>query len=72
MAPQPIAIGGSSNIAAVAWDPDTRELTVDFQSGDSYIYAGVPESVANGFTAASSPGQYHARHIKDRYPYERV
>ena len=68
----PIAIGPSSNIAAVEWDSETRDLTVDFLSGDRYIYAAVPESVANGFSASASPGQYFYRHIRDRYPYERA
>jgi hypothetical protein len=34
-----------------------------------YAYSGVPEEVWRGLLAASSKGTYHARHIKNKYPF---
>ena len=67
-----IKIQPSSNIAAVSWYPESGRLIVAFHSGAVYAYDSVPESVAMGFTASSSAGEYLARHIKGRYSYEKV
>ena len=72
MTAQPIPINGSSNIAAVSYDADSKTLTVDFLDGDSYEYANVPESVANGFGTAPSPGRYFYQHVRNLYAYEKV
>ena len=61
----------STDIAAVTYDPDTQDLTVEFQSGGVYVYSSVPESIYSGFTAASSAGSYFHRHVKDRYASEK-
>ena len=72
MTSEPIAINGSSNIAAVSYDADSKTLTVDFLDGDSYEYANVPQSVAIGLAAAPSPGRYFYQHIRNLYAYEKV
>ena len=68
---------GSSTIKAVEFetDPpitiDTGTLTITFLQGDPYIYAHVPQSVFMALDAAKSPGQYHATHIRGKYPFAR-
>ena len=67
-----LATPGSSNIAAVQYDDETRELTVEFQNGASYKYREVPPSVMAGFREAGSVGQYFFAAVKNRYSYERL
>jgi hypothetical protein len=67
----------SSQIAAVGYDPITRQLVVRFRGSDRwpeaiYSYAGVPAEIAAELIAAESPGAYFHRHIRQGgYPYRR-
>lgn len=61
----------SSNIASFSYDPSTETLTVNFRNDDAYDYFNVPTSVYRAFCQAGSHGQFHARHIKGRYAYEK-
>ena len=63
---------GSSNLASATYDPDVEDLTITFQSGDSYIYRNVPPSVYRGLQSAPSAGSYLHRQIKGRFQYERL
>jgi len=58
----------SSNIRSVGYDLDTRTLEVEFHSSGIYQYAGVPETIYQGFMRAASKGSYFHDHIKGRYP----
>jgi hypothetical protein len=60
----------SSNLASASYEPDVEDLTIEFQSGDSYVYRNVPVSVYRGLCQASSAGSYFHRQIKGRYMYE--
>lgn len=60
----------SSNLSSVGYKNGT--LHVRFNSGWLYAYYNVPENVFRELMAASSHGSYHARHIKNVYPYERI
>lgn len=62
----------SSNLAAGSYDTDTRELTIEFTSGDSYIYSNVPADAWRGLRSAASAGSYFHRQIRDRYAYEQA
>jgi hypothetical protein len=62
----------SSNITAFRYDRSTDTLQVDFVSGDTYEYQNVLPQTHRAFQAAASKGEFFARHIKNRYPYERV
>ncbi|ONN64810.1 KTSC domain-containing protein [Herbaspirillum sp. VT-16-41] len=58
----------STAIAAVGYDPATRDLAIRFTSQTKiYIYVGVPISVYTAFMNAASKGQYFDAFIKDRY-----
>lgn len=61
----------SSNVEAIGYDPDTRELHVLFLESGSYAYLDVEEWVFNEFLWADSKGQYLNQSIKGVYNYER-
>jgi hypothetical protein len=58
----------STVIRRFAYDPDRRELWVEFVSGRRYIYEDVPDTVANTFGSAFSKGAYFNSRIRDRFP----
>jgi len=62
----------SSNIDAIGYDADERELYVRFSSGAEYVYHNVPEGVVKEFLDASSKGKYLADNIKGVYAYEKI
>lgn len=58
----------SSNIEAIGYDRDNRELHVRFlKSGETYVYYNVDEWVYQEFLQADSKGKYLNTNIKDRY-----
>lgn len=61
----------SSNLVSVGYDPSTQSLYIQFRTG-LYVYSGVPESVYTGLMNASSHGTYHAKYIKNHYPYRKI
>ena len=62
----------SSNLSAVGYDGQTKQLFIRFHSGALYVYNNVPQSIYEGLMNASSHGQYHAAYIKNAYPYRRL
>jgi len=58
----------STVIRRFAYDPDRRELWVEFVSGRRYIYEEVPADVAATFGSAFSRGVYFNSRIRDRFP----
>ena len=62
----------SSNIDAVGYDATLGELHVRFkQSLATYVYQGVPPDVHERMMQSASKGQFHAREVKDLYPFYR-
>lgn len=61
----------SSNIAGFSYDPDTRDLLVEFRTGHSGTYRGVSQYDADAFADAPSHGQFLHDFIKPNYPYSR-
>lgn len=57
----------SSNLKAAAYDSATQALTIEFRSGTTYGYSGVPQAVYEGLVRAPSHGKYFLQWIKDRY-----
>jgi hypothetical protein len=66
MAQQAILFAESSHITAASYNPDTQELIVTFGKS-SYSYAGVPQDVVDGFSAAPSAGSYLHANIKGKF-----
>lgn len=54
----------SSNIKGVGYDPDTRQMRVEFHSGAVHDYADVPASDHQVFMASGSKGKHYHRHIR--------
>ena len=64
---QPVS---SSDLSSVCYEGGT--LYIRFNSGGTYRYSGVPESVYRGLMSAPSHGRYFHANIKGCYPYARV
>lgn len=60
----------SSNIRHIDYEPDARRLTVEFDGGARYAYAGVDPETYQAFLAAPSKGGFFHGHIKGRYSYQ--
>lgn len=60
-------IHGSSNIAAVGYDPHTNMLSVQFHSGATHTYANVPKRHYDKLLKAKSAGGYFHAHIRNVY-----
>jgi hypothetical protein len=63
---------GSSNVSAVAYDPDAQLLHVRFNSGHQYAFTNVPEDVHSSFLNADSAGKFFHENIKGQYDYKRI
>lgn len=57
----------SSCISHVTRDAETGETTIDFVSGHSYTWYGLPLDLVKGLLSASSPGSYFNSEIRGRY-----
>ena len=62
----------SSVIRRFAYDPDRRELQVEFVTGRRYVYEAVPEVVAEGLRGAFAKGVYFNARIRDSYRFRDV
>lgn len=62
----------SSNLSSCAYDADSQDLEVTFQSGETYRYLSVPESVWHGLKHAPSAGGYFYRQIRNTFTFEQV
>lgn len=54
----------SSNVEAVGYDEDKKELHVRFKGGATYVYREVPIETYQKFMAAPSKGSFLATVIK--------
>jgi len=61
----------STTLAAAAYDPVTRQLSLQFRSGAIYQYFGVPQAIYHELMAAPSKGAYFNRNIRSQFPYFR-
>lgn len=62
----------SSNVEAIGYDRDTRELWVRFLGGGTYVYSGVDERTHQELVSAPSIGSYLNRVIKGTFEYRQV
>ena len=56
----------SSNIKAIDYDPTTKTLTIEFNSGGLYEYHDVTEAEHNTLLKADSIGSHFHQHIKSK------
>jgi len=62
----------STAIREIDYDADRAKLLVRFESGERYVYVGVPGEVHRSFLDADSKGRFFQREIRDRYPFNRI
>ena len=60
----------SSFISSVGYDPETKDLEIEFSNGDSKTYHDVAPGVAEGMMKSSSKGRYFWAVIRDVYDYD--
>ncbi len=60
----------SSNILSAGYDPATKTLEIQFNTGKIYRYEGVPEATYKGMWEAESMGKYVAANIATKYKYK--
>jgi hypothetical protein len=65
------AMYSSSNICASVYDTATSDLTLIFNNGGQYQYAGVPKTDYMRFEMADSQGSVMNTHIK-KYPFTKL
>ena len=59
----------SSNVSEVAYDEETKELTITWTRGKRSIYSGVPEELAIDLSNAPSVGSMLNSEIKNSFPH---
>lgn len=59
----------SSHIDAVGYDPDSKELHVEFKNKKIGVYMDVPPDVARMVTDAPSIGTALSQFVKDKYAF---
>ena len=62
----------SSTVASVDYDSKSKEMTVEFLNGSSYVYEKVPESVYSDFMKAESKGKFVAKSLRNKFTDRRV
>lgn len=63
----------SRAIANIDYDPESSDLTVEFQKRGTYKYSGVDLDTFVEFSQATSWGTYFNLYIRDHgYSYERI
>ncbi len=62
----------SAAIKEIDYDAERAKLLVRFQSGEQYVYVGVPGEVHRSFVTAESKGRFFQAEIRDHYPYNKL
>jgi hypothetical protein len=62
----------STAISEIDYDAERTKLLIRFQSGERYVYVGVPGEVHRSFVEADSKGRFFQLHVRDRYPFNRL
>jgi len=62
---------GSSAIATVTYDEETRSLDVEFGGGDTYRYFNVSKSIYRELLKAESAGAYWSE-VKNKFRYVKL
>ncbi len=64
-------MSSSSAVSFVYYDEVAAELHVEFTSGRTYVYFGIPRRVYDALVRAPSIGAYFNDHIRDAYRFRR-
>ena len=61
----------SSNISAIGYDKDAKDLHVVFYNGAKYIYSDVEPNMWKNFKRASSKGKFMWKNIRGSYSFRK-
>lgn len=59
----------SSVLSNFAYNAKSKSLTINFNSGKSYVYENVPPHVLEGMLNAESTGKFYNSFIKGKYRF---
>jgi KTSC domain-containing protein len=62
----------SSTLASALYLPESRELELEFHSGEIYRYFSVPPQAYHDLLAAPSKGGYYNFNIRNRFDFQRL
>ena len=62
----------SACVADISYDPETQDMTVEFQERGTYVYHEVPLGDYVDFQSAGSQGTYFNLYIRPKFSYERI
>ena len=62
----------SSHIEAIGYDPNSRELHIEFKNGEVYSYKGVPAHYHRALSDAKSAGSTFHKVIKPFFSGEKI
>ena len=62
----------STSLNAATYQDQSAFLELEFRSGVSYRYLGVPEQVYRELLSAESKGRYFNQHIRNRFAYAKM
>jgi hypothetical protein len=62
----------SSTLASALYLPESRELEVEFHSGEVYRYFSVPPQAYYDLLAAPSKGGYYNFNIRNRFDFQKL
>lgn len=65
-------VAQSSHLQSYSYDADTQTLTVEFQNGSIYQYAGVPQTEYWNLEQSGGAGTYFHAKIRNNYSYQKV
>lgn len=58
-----VPVSNSTNIEAYNYDSSTQELKIQFRSGKTYTYTGVPSTVIDQMLSSGSIGKFLASNV---------
>ena len=61
----------STVIRSFAYDADTAQLRITFQTGRRYVYTQVPPELVVEMTAARVKGEFFNAHIRGQFSFVR-
>lgn len=62
----------SSMIRSIGYDVDASVMEIEFRSGRTYRYFGVPEFLYRGFVLAASKGKYFSQRIDGLFRFDEI
>lgn len=63
----------SECVADISYNPETEEMTIEFQQRGTYLYHNVPLDTYVDFQTAGSMGKYFNNYIRNfGFEYERI